>query len=234
MTITLALVPARAGSKGVPGKNLRPVGGKPLLAHAIEVARKSPSVHRTVVSTDGDEIARVAREHGAEVPFLRPAGLARDDTPMLPVMEHAIRACEEAWGDRIDPLVLLHPTSPLRAVEDVEACVALVRSGACDLAVTARPARRSPHFNMVQDAGDGFARLVVPDVGVTRRQDAPAVFDLDTSVWAYSRAAILDERARLPRRTKVHVIPEERSIDLDTELDFLVLECLLAARRRST
>ena len=228
--LTIAVVPARAGSKGVKNKNLLPVMGRPLLAHSIECGLACPSVDHVVLSTDTDEIARVGLEWGAEVPFLRPAELARDTSPMLPVMQHAVTACEESYGMPIETLVLLHPTSPLRTVEDVECCISLLRSGDCDAVISARPGRRNPYFNMVVQAGP-YVRLAIPsETPIGRRQDAPPVYDLDTSVWVYSRAALMEQHARIPDRTKLYVIPEERSIDLDTELDFEILESMLERR----
>ena len=230
--LTIAMVPARAGSKGVKNKNLRPVMGRPLLAHSIQCGLACPSVDHTVLSTDSEEIAGVGLEWGAEVPFLRPAELAEDTSPMVPVMLHAIAACEQLYQRPIDTLVLLHPTSPLRTVEDVEQCIALLQRGDCDAVISARPARRNPWFNMVvQD--EGYARLAIPsEEPVGRRQDAPEVYDLDTSVWVYTRSALMEQQARIPEKTKVYIIPEERSVDLDTEFDFESLEALLANRRK--
>ena len=230
--LTIAVVPARAGSKGVKNKNLRPVMGRPLVAHSIECGLACPSVDHVVLSTDGEEIARVGLECGAEAPFLRPAELAEDTSAMLPVMQHAVEACEQLYQKPIDTLVLLHPTSPLRTVEDVEQCISLLRAGDCDAVISARPARRNPYFNMMVQDGQ-YARLVIRSgERVGRRQDAPSVYDLDTSVWAYSRRALMEERARIPEKTKIYVIPEERSIDLDTEFDFESLEALLAHRQQ--
>ena len=221
-TFVLGLVPARGGSKGVPGKNLRPVMGKPLVAYAIQCGLDTHSIDHLVVSTDSDEISRVAREYGASVPFKRPANLALDATPMFPVIEHALHACEAHYRATAEAIVLLHPTSPLRSVEDVEACITIMSDSGCDAVISATPAKRSPHFNMMVRAGE-YYRLAIPDADVARRQDAPPVFDLDTSVWVYSRRAIVEAMGRIPERTKLYLIPEERSIDLDTDLDFRML-----------
>lgn len=226
----LGLIPARGGSKGVPGKNIRVVGGKPLIAWAIACALASPLDH-VVVSTDSPAIAAIARDHGADAPFLRPADLAADTSPMLPVMRHAITACEAHYGRPVRRLVLLDPTGPLRQPGDVAAVLELLERPGTDAVVSANAAHRSPWFNMVRTDDAGYARLVIePDTPVGRRQDAPEVYDLNTVAWGYTRAALMDQAQRLPARTRVHLVPPERAIDLDTELDFMILEALLARR----
>ncbi len=156
-----------------------------------------------------------------------------DTSPMIPVLRHAVTACDQFYGGDIETVVVLHPTSPLRTVEDVERCIELLRAGDCDAIVSARPARRNPHFNMVIENGP-YVRLVLPTaMPVGRRQDAPPVYDLDTSVWVYSRRALMEEEARIPEKTKLYVVPEERFIDLDTELDFEMLEFLVSRRART-
>ncbi|MEW5911500.1 MAG: acylneuraminate cytidylyltransferase family protein [Thermodesulfobacteriota bacterium] len=226
--LTLGLIPARGGSKGVPGKNLRLVAGRPLIAHAIACGLACPSLDKVVVSTDSQAIAAAAKEYGAEAPFMRPAELASDIAPMLPVMQHAIAACEAHYGQPMAVLVLLDCTAPLRRVEDVEAVLRLLAAPDCDAVVSGSPSHRSPYFNMVRPR-EGYVELFADlPGGVGRRQDAPPVWDLNTVVWAYKRAALMEEAARLPRRTRLYEVPRERAIDLDSELDFQVLEALLA------
>ena len=229
--MNLGLIPARGGSKGVPGKNIRPVLGKPLLAYAIECGLACPAIDHLIVSTDSEAIAKVARDNGADVPFLRPAALAQDTSPMLPVMRHAVTEAEQHYGSVVRNLVLLDPTGPLRTVADIEACLELLEEPNCDAVISGSPAHRNPYFNMVKQNSAGYVRLVAePSSPVNRRQDAPEVFDLNTVVWAYTRAALMAEQARLPGRTRLYLVPRERALDLDTELDFIVLEHLMAAR----
>lgn len=226
--LILGLIPARGGSKGVPGKNLRPVAGRPLIARAIACGLSCPSLDKVVVSTDSQAIAVVAQEHGAEVPFMRPVELASDTAAMLPVMQHAVTACEAHYGVAVAVLVLLDCTAPLRRVEDVEAALKLLAAPDCDAVVSGSPAQRSPYFNMVRPR-EGYVELFAPlPGGVGRRQDAPPVWDLNTVVWAYKRAALMEEAARLPQRTRLYEVPRERALDLDSELDFQMLEALLA------
>ena len=230
--VNLGLIPARAGSKGVPGKNIRMVAGKPLLAHAVECGLACAGLEKVVVSTDSEKFAEIAKGFGAEVPFLRPAELAADQAPMLPVMQHAIEACEEHYGFTVKNLVLLDPTGPLRLPEDISAVLAMLEDDYVDCVVSGNAAHRSPYFNMVKET-DGYVGLVIPPEGsVGRRQDAPPVYDLNTVVWAWKRSALMEDAARLPERTRLYLVPPERALDLDTEMDFLILETLLKRREQ--
>ncbi len=226
----VALIPARGGSKGVPRKNIRPLAGKPLIAYSIETARASRMIDRVVVSTDDAEIAEVARRFGAEVPFMRPAELARDDSPEWLTWQHAVRALQAPAGaTRIDVVVCVSPTSPLRAVEDVEACIERLRSSEADLVMTVRPSERNPYFNMVVLDGEGWARLVIrPERPIYRRQDAPAVYDITTVAYAFRPGFVLNAASELEGRVKAVVVPPERALDIDTELDFRFAEFLLS------
>ena len=224
----LGVVPARGGSKGVPGKNIRPVLGKPLIAYSIECGLRCPSIDRLIVSTDSPEIAEIAQHLGSEVPFMRPSELAGDLVPMLPVLQHSLQAAEKHYGKIVEALVLLDPTGPLRTVDDVEGCLKLFRRSHCDAVISGNTAHRSPYFNMVAQR-DGYIHLVIPTAeSIGRRQDSPPVYDLNTVVWVYSRKALMDEAARIPRRSLLYLVPAERSIDIDTELDFKILEFLMS------
>ena len=229
----LGAIFARGGSKGIPGKNLRPLGGKPLLGHAIETALACKSLDRVIVSTDDEEIACVAREFGAEVPFMRPNELARDDSPEWPSWQHALRILAATEGTpHIDVLVSVPTTSPLRAVEDVEACIDTLLNSDADAVATATPARRSPHFNMVTLNGDGHARLVIPlSQPVSRRQAAPPVFDLTTVAYAARAEFVLRANGLFEGNLKTVIVPPERAVDIDTELDLQFAEFLLGQQR---
>jgi N,N'-diacetyl-8-epilegionaminate cytidylyltransferase len=224
---TVGLISARGGSKGVPRKNIRPLAGKPLIGWAIEVARNCPSLDRVVVSTDDAEIADVARRFGAEVPFLRPSELARDDSPELLTWQHCIRTLTADDGKAPEVLVAVPATAPLRAVEDVEACVAdLYRSGA-DLCLTVKSAERNPYFTMVT-LEDGWARMLIkPPKPIFRRQDAPEVFDIVPVAYAARAEYVLRTPRLLDGKVRATIVPAERSVDIDTELDLAFAEFLL-------
>ncbi len=226
----VAFVFARGGSKGLPRKNLRLLGGKPLLAHAVTTARASRFIDRVVLSTDDAEIAEVGHRWGAEVPFLRPADLARDDTPEWLAWQHAIREVEARDGGRkLDLFISVPPTSPLRAVEDIDQCVRTALETDADVVVTVRPAERSPYFNMVV-LDQGYARRVIEPAANTvhRRQDAPVVFDLTTVAYAARPSFVLSARSIFDGKVRAVPVPKERAVDIDDELDFAFAEFLMS------
>jgi len=230
----IALIPARGGSKGVPRKNIRPLAGKPLIAYSIETARASKLIERVVVSTDDVEIADVARRYGADVPFMRPAELAQDDSPEWLTWQHAVRTLQAAEGGAsIDAFVCVSPTSPLRAVEDVDACIQMLLDTDSDMVMTVRPSERNPYFNMVVLDGGGGARVVMkPDRPIYRRQDAPVVYDITTVAYAFRPAFVLRTTSEFDGKVRAVVVPAERAVDIDTELDFAFAEFLLSRSTR--
>jgi len=223
----LGFVPARGGSKGIKKKNIKELLGKPLIAYSIEQGLASTVIDKVVVSTDDAEIADIARAAGAEVPFMRPAELARDDTPMFPVMEHALDAVEAEYGEQVSHLVLLDATSPLRVSSDIEEAMKLFEGGGCDAVISGSEAHRSPWFNMVAIDGEGYAGLLNGSGDVGRRQDCPEAYDLDTTVWIYTREAIKVIKKRMPPRTRLYKVPPERAFHIDTELDFELVSFLM-------
>lgn len=228
---TIACVFARGGSVGVPRKNLRLLGGRPLVGIAVETARASALVDRVIVSTDDEQIAAAAREHGAEVPFMRPAELARSDSPEWLAWQHAVH---HLWPDgpgADDALVSVPATAPLRSVEDVDAVIRLLRESDADVVVTMTPSARSPYFNMVTLDEQGRAGLVIkPQRGITRRQDAPVTYDLTTVAYGLRPAFVLRAGGLFEGTMRAVLVPPERALDIDTELDLRIAACLLAAR----
>lgn len=231
----LCTICARAGSKGVPSKNIRVIAGKPLIVHSIEQALACPFITKTVVSTDGEAIAKIAKEAGASVPFLRPGELAKDATPRIAVLQHAVRFLQEE-GERYDYLIDLDPTSPLRWVSDIEnAFHQFLESDANNL-YSVTPARRNPYFNMVEVDEQGRARLCKSLFQeVANRQAAPEVYEMNASIYIYRTDFLLKGSMTLHSdNTVVYKMPQERSIDIDTPLDFKVVELLLLERQGVT
>ncbi len=219
---------ARGGSKGIPRKNLRLLCGKPLIVHTIESARLCPVLNRVVVSTDDEEIATVARQNGAEVPFLRPAHLAQDDSSKWDVFKHLVETLENLDGRRVDVLVDLDTGVPLRRPEDINECVRLLVGGQADVVVTAYEPERNPYFNMVEVQADGYARISKPSSSpITRRQAAPPVYGLSPAVYAIRRDALWQYEHWALSHLQVYVIPRDRAIDIDTEMDFRLVEYLM-------
>lgn len=228
MSRIVAFIFARGGSKGIPGKNIKKLFGKPLIAWSIEHARAVQRIGRVIVSTDSEEIAEVARDHGAEVPFMRPAELARDDSPEWLAWRHALEFLKHDEGALPEAMVSLPTTSPLRLPEDVENCLDVFERDRPDVVITVTSARRNPHFNMVTINSAGAARLVIPTVaGVTRRQDAPLVFDMTTVVYVARPEFILARQGLFDGHVRAVVVPPERALDIDTPLDFKMAEFMM-------
>lgn len=221
----VAFVFARGGSKGLPRKNLRPLAGKPLIVHAIDTALALPRVDKVVVSTDDVEIAEVARKAGVEVPFLRPRELASDTAPEWLAWQHAIRALRES-GETVDIFLSLPPTSPLRLPADVDCCLDALLSSSSDAVITVRAAERNPYFNMVRQDPDGSMRLAIEGV-FHRRQDAPKLYDITTVAYAARADFILSANRIFDGKVRAVLIPRERALDIDTELDLLIGETLV-------
>lgn len=231
MTDITAFIFARGGSKGLPGKNIRPFAGKPLIAWAIEQALAVPSIGRVIVSTDSPEIAAKAKAFGAHVPFLRPDDLANDTAPEIDAWRHALAYLLDVEGKLPDVFVSVPATAPLRLPEDIESCLQIYDRGRADFVLTVSPAHRNPWFNMVSLRDDGAVELVNnPSGTITRRQDAPEVFDITTVAYAANPEFILEGRSLFSGRTLASRVPVERSIDIDTLFDFEVAEFLMNKR----
>lgn len=224
---TIAFIFARGGSKGLPGKNIRPFAGKPLIAWAIEQAKAVRRIHRVIVSTDAQDIANVAMEYGADVPFLRPAHLATDSSPEWLAWRHALAFVQETEGILPDAMVSVPVTAPLRQPTDIDNCLDAFSTGLADIVITVTEARRNPYFNMVKANPDGTVGLVIPpDKGVSRRQDAPIVYDMATVAYVANPTFILTQNSMFEGRVKAVEVPIERAIDIDTLFDFQVAEFL--------
>lgn len=227
----VAFVFARGGSKGVPGKNIRLLQGKPLIGHAINCALASAYVDRVLVSTDSQEIADVAIEFGAEVPFLRPIELSLDDSPEWLAWRHAITFIKER--EKLPDVFLSVPTTaPLRLPVDLDACVEKLLSDKFDIVITGCEAARSPYFNMIKMNDHGCAEIALnPEIPITRRQDAPTLYDITTVAYAARPEFVLKKFGIFQGKVGFVQVPTDRALDIDTELDFQVAECLLAQRR---
>ena len=225
----IATICARGGSKGLPGKNLRPLAGLPLIVHTIRQAQQCSLIKGVYVSTDDEAIAQVARAAGAVVPGLRPAELATDEAPKLPAIEHLVQGIE-ASGMTVDSVVDLQPTSPLRLPVDIEGALALRH--AADLVVSVTEPSHNPYYTLAEADREGFLALGKPAAFV-RRQDAPACWGLNGAIYVWRREA-------LPRaishgfwsvRVKGYPMPRNRSVDIDDLEDFELAQWLLARRQ---
>lgn len=225
----LCTVCVRGGSKGVKNKNLRPLLGKPLLIHSLEQARASRLFEALAVSSDSDAILNVACDWGVDYLIRRPAELASDQAPKIPAIRHCFQEAERAAQRRFDVIVDLDATSPLRTPQDIRAAVAMLEESNAANVITAMPSRRSPYFNMLEVGGDGVPRLSksLPN-RVVRRQDAPQCYDMNASIYVWRRDVLAASDSLFHDSTRLYVMPEERSWDIDSEIDFRIVECLLA------
>lgn len=223
----IAFIFARGGSKGLPGKNIRPFAGKPLIAWAISHAKAVERVRRVIVSTDSLEIALVAKAHGAEVPFMRPPELAEDTSPEWLAWRHALEFVREEEGALPWAMLSVPTTAPLRLASDIDRAIDLYSQGDADVVVSVAKAHRNPYFNMiVKDPNHSVGLVIPPAAGISRRQDAPEVFDMTTVVYCASPRFVLEHNSIFGGRVKAIEIPAERSIDIDIQLDFEMAEFL--------
>ena len=225
----LGLIPARGGSKGLPGKNIRPLGGRPLIAWTIQAALEASEVSRVLVSTDDPDIAAAAAAAGAEVPALRPAELARDDTAAMDVVRHAL----DAWASPDEQEVaLLQPTSPLRTAEDIDGCVRERRRLGAPICVSVCEADKPPWWIFSLDA---HARLepFMERPAATRRQDLPPAYALNGAVYTAAVDALRGLDRFVTPDTAAYVMAKSRSVDIDDAVDFALAEALMAQRREA-
>jgi len=226
----LGVIPARGGSKGLPGKNLRKLGALSLIGQAVASAREAALLARFIVSTDSPEIAEEAGRHGAEVPFLRPAELATDQAGMLPVLQHAVRWLESSAGVRPDMIVTLQPTSPFRTGVEIDATVTKVIDTGSDSAQTLSEASYHPYFMKTLD-GDRTMALFPDGHTYVRRQDAPPVYQPSGAVYVTRYATLMELGHILGDDNRGVIMGFEPSVNIDTEWDFLLAELLLREGR---
>lgn len=228
MSDTIVCIFARGGSKGLPRKNIMKLDGVPLIGWSIACAKRVSRVERIFVSTDDPEIAAVATEFGAEVPFLRPKKLSRDDSSEWLAWRHFLEYFRQNNGCLPNALVSLPATAPLRSVDDVDRCLDLYFATNCDIVLTYTEAHRNPYFNMVTRSSDCSIKLVCPGMEkISNRQDAPLVFDMTTVAKVARPEFVLEHQNQFSGDARGVFIPSERAIDIDNEMDFIMCEHLI-------
>jgi len=218
---TFALIPARGGSKGIPRKNIKTIAGKPLIVWTIEAALRSSMLDAVVVSTEDEEIADVARQAGALVPFMRPAALAADATPGLDPVLHALDQLPQ-----FDAVLLLQPTSPMRTTDDIDGCLRLAAERGVPSVVSVTEPDAHPYWTYRVD-GDLRMMRLIDSAAVTRRQDLPLVGALNGALYFAAADWLRNNRSLLGPETLAYMMTRERSIDIDTPLDWKIAELLL-------
>ncbi len=218
----LAIIPARGGSKGVPRKNIKPLSGKPLIAWTIEEAVKSKYTDRLILSSEDKEIISVATHYGCDVPFTRPKELAEDDTPGIEPVLHAIQTLPEKY----DYVVLLQPTSPLRNVLDIDACIeyCVQKKSAC---VSVTEPDESPYWMFCMDDSGRLSPLLKYDGDISSRQVLPEIFVLNGAVYVAETEMLRNRKTFIHSETVGFLMPKSRSLDIDTEMDMIFAEFLL-------
>jgi CMP-N,N'-diacetyllegionaminic acid synthase len=221
----LGLIPARGGSKGVPRKNIRPLRGKPLLQYTVEAALAARRLSRVILSTDDQEIAKVGRDCGVNIPFMRPKELAQDDTPTLAVVQHAVGIMEER-GESFDAICLLQPTTPLRSHNTIDACIGLLELSHVDAVVTVLPVppKYNPHWVYLKDE-QGILRLMTGETEpISRRQDLPPGFYRDGAVYVTRREVVMEQNSLYGKRLLGYVSSSDESLNIDTLEDWVIAE----------
>lgn len=220
----LAVIPARGGSKGIPGKNIKEFAGKPLIVHSIEASLQCPLINRTVVSTDDDKIAELAIEHGAQV-VKRPDDLAADASLVIDAIKHAVLNVEEDGGE-VDIVLLLEPTSPYRRAEDLEKCIQVLLQDKADSVATFTNAHVSPNrlWRVTDEVVEPFIEGAVPWLP---RQQQPKAYELTGQIYGLSRKVLFEKEdsvSTLAGKIFAVITPRETALDIDTELDFMMAE----------
>ena len=224
------VIPARGGSKGIPGKNIKPLCGKPLIAYSVEVARQLADDRDICVTTDDERIAQVVKNMGLDVPFMRPDYLATDGCGTYEVLLHAVKFYEELGRD-YDTLVLLQPTSPMRTAEDVQAAIDAYTPD-IDMVVTVTEAASNPYYNCYETDENGFLHISKGDGCYTRRQDAPKAWEYNGAVYVINIESLKKCPLGSFRRRKMVEMSRERSVDLDTPLDWMVAEAIMSGMKQ--
>lgn len=227
----LGIIPARGGSKGVPRKNIKLLGGKPLLAYAVESALASSRLSRVILSTEDDEIAQIGNDLGVEVPFLRPAELAEDTTPTMPVVLHAVRSLEES-GESYDAVCLLQPTNPFRRPEDIDACIDILAKSGSDSVVSVLrvPDPYNPMWTFWKN-DDGTLALTSGEAEpIVRRQELPSAFYRDGSVYVTRTQALFKYGNLYGRSVQSYEIDPAFAVNIDTLSDWNSAEVMISKR----
>jgi len=228
----LGAICCRGGSKGVPGKNIRLLNGKPLIAYSIETAHHCTMLDDVIISTDSAEIANIAIDYSAKVPFMRPASLATDEASKWPVFLHALETYEHQYGKEISYIVDMDVTVPLKTIADIDGAIKMaLLYPETDVVITGYVPEKNPYFNMMEITSRGYAEIVKKSEGpIVRRQDAPKVFGLSGAAFVIKKSALYNYSHWSQAVCRVFEIPRERALDIDEEIDFELIKLLLRNR----
>ena len=223
----LCTICARKGSKGVPNKNIKEILGKPLIAFSIEQALESSLFDKIVVSTNSDEITTIAKKYGAECWFSRPSELCKDDSAKIPAIQHALRESEKKFNCKFDQIIDLDVTSPLRNVQDIRKAYNIFLKDGLDNLITGTKSRRNPYFNMIEIKNGKVELSKKLKNTPVSRQLSPQVYDMNASIYIWSRDFLLKSNSLFSGRLGFYEMPEDRSIDIDSQLDWEVVKMIM-------
>lgn len=229
----LGIITARGGSKGIPRKNIKELGGKPLIAYTIQAVKESKLMTHCIVSTDDEEIAEVCRKWGAEVPFLRPAELALDTTKHLPVLQHAVQFMEQKLGIQFDYVVNLQPTSPFRLAEDIDGTIQMLIDTNADSALSMVEVDENHPIKMKKIIDGKILPFSIPEPEGMRRQDFPPAYKRSGAVYVLQRNNLMEKNIQYGENLVAYIVPKERSIDIDDELDWIKAEYMIKKLREN-
>lgn len=228
----VAIIPARGGSRGVPRKNIKLLNGRPLISYSIRAALKSKFIDRVIVSTDNREIAKIAKKYGAEVPFLRPAELAQDTSPVPPVLQHAVKYLEEKENYKIDLVVLLQPTTPLILASDIDSAIKRLINTKTNSCVSVCEISERPEW-MYVFKGNKIKQFLNVNEKNFRRQDLPCLFRLNGGIYVITKNNLMKKNKIIDKNNSSAIImPIERSVDIDESIDFSIIETIIKKQVR--
>ena len=228
----IATICVRGGSKGIPAKNQKKLHGIPLLAHTLLQIIDSNSFDHIAVSSDDDNLLKIASEYGCKNLIRRPNNLATDNAPKIPVIRHCVEEVEKKYNTKFDICVDFDATSPLRNIEDIHSVLSMCKDHSVSNVITGMKSRRSPYFNMVElDENNTPYLSKKPNDKVIRRQDSPKCFDMNASIYAWKRKHLFNNDSLFLKKTKFYEMPDDRSIDIDTEIDFKLVSLIMSQKK---
>lgn len=223
----LCTICARGGSKGIPGKNKIIIAGKPLIAYTLEMAKECDYIDKIIVSTDDESIFEIAHDYGISAPFKRPENLSNDDASKIDVIRHAAKWAQSNWNINYDIIVDLSVVSPLRNSTDIKNSIELLVNDKADNVFSVSPPCRNPYYNMVEINNGKIGLVKKPPKKLTRRQDAPVVYDMNDSIYVWWKNVLFEKDTTLNDNTKIYVMPRHRGIDIDEKFDLLMVSFIL-------
>lgn len=223
----LGIICARGGSKGIPGKNKAIVAGNPLIAYTLEAAKECDYFDDIIVSTDDEEIMKIAGDYDIPAPFKRPEHLSKDNTSKIDVIRHAVEWAENNWHKKYDIIIDLSVVSPLRTVEDIKNSIEMLINEKADNVFSVSQPYRNPYYNMVEIVDEKIKLVKKPPKNLTRRQDTPVVYDMNDSINVWWKKILFEKDTTFNDNTKIYIMPRHRGIDIDESFDLLVVSLIL-------